>query len=163
LRARYEERAQGRPIVGIAWRSKAPDGALRAPPLAHWGDLLREDYFFVSLQYGDVRADLERTPAPVFVDDEIDQMRDMDGFFAQVAATDHIVSILNTTLHVAGALAKPALALAPPGRGLHWYWGFEGEACAWHPSVRLVRRALGASWDEQIADAARILRAELRR
>jgi hypothetical protein len=161
LRARYEEKAEGRKIIGIAWRSKAPDGALRGPDLSHWRALLREEYFFVSLQYGDVRRDIEASEASIFADEEINQLRDMEGFFAQVAAMDHVVSILNTTLHVAGALGKPALALVPPGRGLHWYWGFEGEACAWNPSVRLLRRALDASWEEQIENAALILRDEL--
>ena len=161
FRARYEKMAEGRSIIGVAWRSKAPDGALRGPDLSHWGALLTEEYFFVSLQYGDVResvaaADAAFGAAP-YVDPEVDQMRDMEGFFAQVAALDGVVSILNTTLHVAGALGKPTLALVPPGRGLHWYWGFAGDACAWHPSLTLVRRALDAPWEEQIADAARQL------
>lgn len=157
IRARYEKLAQGRPIVGVAWASpRAKQAHAKGAGLDHWGALLREPYFFVSLQY-DPGDNTTKANAPIHVDDTIDQMRSIDDFAAQIAALDAVVSISNTTVHVAGALGKPVFVLAPVARGLHWYWGLKGAATPWYPSVRLVRRAIGAPWDKQVAQAAALL------
>ena len=163
LRAEYERLANGRPIVGIAWAS--PRARLARPKsaaLEHWGALLKESYFFVSLQYGDDRADIGAAKAAfgcdLYHDDSVDQMRSIDDFAAQLSALDCIVTISNTTAHVAGALGLNCFVLAPPAHGLHWYWGVEGAATPWYPTLTLVRRDLGAAWDEQVAEAARRVR-----
>jgi tetratricopeptide (TPR) repeat protein len=157
IRARYEELAQGKPIIGIAWASpRAKHARLKGASLDHWQPLLAQPYCFVSLQY-DPGEDIARAGAPIHIDASVDQMRSLDDFAVQIAALDGIVSISNTTVHVAGALGKPAVVLVPPGRGLHWYWGFNGETTPWYPSLRLVRRALGAPWESQVAEAAALL------
>lgn len=157
IRARYADLARGRPIIGVAWASPRAKGARpKTAALSHWGALLKQPYFFVSLQY-DPGDDIADANAPIYRDDSIDQMRSMEDFAAQIAALDYVVSTSNTTVHVAGALGVPALVLVPPGRGLHWYWGFKGETTPWYPSLRLVRRALGAPWDGQVAEAAALL------
>ena len=166
LRERYIGLAQGRPIVGIAWASKnAKAGVFKGAPIEVWAPLLSQDYFFVSLQYGDVASDIARARelfgCEIFVDDEVDQMADLEAFFAQVSALDHIASISNTTAHVAGALGKRAQIMLPPNRGLHWYWGDKGAQCAWYPSLTLVRRDLAMSWTDQIEIAARAIETEL--
>jgi len=153
VRARYEALAQGRPIIGIAWASpRAKQARLKGAGLDHWSALLTQPHWFISLQYGANDA-----PPSIHIDPSIDQMRSLDDFGAQVAACDAIVSVSNTTVHVAGALGKPVLVLAPPARGLHWYWGLKGEMTPWYPSVRVVRRAVGASWESQVAEAAALL------
>jgi tetratricopeptide (TPR) repeat protein len=159
LRESYRQRASGRPIVGVAWAS--PSAKLARPkssPLADWRTLLREPYFFVSLQYGDVRADIEAANAEfgceIFEDQKIDQMRSIEDFASQLAALDYIVTVSNTTAHVAGALGLRALVLVPPAHGLHWYWGVHGEKTPWYPSLTLVRRTLDAPWADQVTLAA---------
>ena len=63
---------------------------------------------FVSLQYGDIASDLEvlqeLAGGRVINDTEIDQLVDLDGFAAQIAALDAVVSISNTTIDMAGML-----------------------------------------------------------
>jgi hypothetical protein len=162
IRARYEALAQGRPIIGVAWASKHPRrGAAKGAPIEEWGALLEREALFVNLQYGDVAGDVTRAEdlfgAAMHCDDTIDQMRDLDGFAAQIAALDHVVSISNTTVHIAGALGAPCILMAPPARGLLWYWGGAGEMTPWYRSVRIVRRALSASRSGQVADVARTL------
>ena len=153
FRARYETLAQGKPIIGVAWASpRARHARLKGAGLEHWGALLTQPYFFVSLQYD--RGD---APASVYVDEAVDQMRSMEDFAAQVAALDAIVSVSNTTVHVAGALGKPVFVLAPPARGLHWYWGLKGDRTPWYPSVRVVRRDVRTPWSVQVAEAAALL------
>lgn len=162
LRARYVERARGRKIVGIAWASTNQRlGAHKSMALAQWGPLLQREYFFVNLQYGDVAAEVERAGArfgaEIYSDPDVDQMASLDDFAAQVAAMDAVVSISNTTVHVAGALGVRCVALVPPGLGLLWYWGSVGDTTPWYRSVSLVRRASDEGWAEQVARAVDVL------
>lgn len=164
IRARYEREAQGRPIVGIAWRSKnLAFGERKSAALGDWGALLTQPCLFVNLQYGDVAAEIaaarEAFGAAIVEDAEIDQMTDLDGFAAQIAACDRVVTISNTTAHMAGALGVSTLVLVPPERRLLWYWGVEGdERTIWYESVRLSGHDAGG-WPAQAARAAAWVRA----
>ena len=162
MRARYAAMAGGRPIVGIAWSSRCPGrGEWKSAALSSWRPLLERDYFFVSLQYGETEADIAAARAAfgvdIHVDDSVDQLRDLDAFAAQIAALDHVVSVSNTTVHMAGALGVDCIVMPPPGRGRLWYWSIEGDATPWYKSVRIVRRGLGESWETQVARAAALL------
>lgn len=162
LRAHYAERAGGRPVIGIAWASKNQRlGGYKSAALSDWGALLQRDALFVNLQYGDTGEEIEasclRFGAEIFSDLTVDQMASLDDFAAQVAAMDAIVSISNTTVHIAGALGVKCLALVPPAQGLLWYWGAAGETTPWYESVRLVRRTSQEGWAQQVARAASLL------
>lgn len=159
LRARYRALAGGRPIIGVAWASKHPRlGEHKSAALADWGALLTRDYFFVNLQYGDTADEVAAASAlfgcTIHSNSEIDQMQDVDAFAAQISALDHIVSVSNTTVHLAGALGVPCTVLVPPAQGLLWYWGVSGEITPWYASVRIQRRRAGETWDAQVAAAA---------
>jgi len=86
---------------------------------------------------------------------EVDQLRDLDGFAAQVAAMDHVVTISNTTAHLAGALGRPGTVLLPQSRGLHWYWFTERPDSPWYPSLTLLRQSVPDRWDDVIDAATR--------
>src|SRR5262249_9889136 len=161
-RACYQAAANGRPIVGIAWRSNNTlFGEKKSCRLKDWEALLRESYFFVNLQYGDVGGEIAAAPhnEAIFDDSEIDQMRDLDGFAAQIAALDHIVSVSNTTVHIAGALGQRAIVLLPSDRRVLWYWGEKGETTPWYDSLRLVARETDCA--DHVARAAILLRESL--
>ena len=164
IRARYEAAAAGRAIVGVAWASKnTVFGEQKSSRLSDWAPLLRGDYFFVNLQYGDVAADITEARrafgCEIHCDPDIDQMRDLDSFAAQIAALDHVVCVSNTTVHMAGALGARCLVLTPPERRLLWYWGDAGATTPWYASLRLIGRAAGESdWSGQVGRAAALLR-----
>jgi tetratricopeptide (TPR) repeat protein len=162
VRARYQALANGRPIVGIAWSSSVPGrGEWKTADLSHWRPLLERDLFFVSLQYGETQAHIEAARAgfgvDILVDAQVDQMTDLDAFAAQIAALDRVVSVSNTTVHMAGALGVNCIVMPPPARGRLWYWSIEGDTTPWYSSVRIVRRSLGESWETQVARAAALL------
>lgn len=166
-RARYAAMAGGRPIVGIAWASAVPGrGEWKTASLSSWRPLLERDYFFVSLQYGDGQANIAAARAAfgvdIYADASIDQLQDLDAFAAQVAALDHVLSVSNTTVHMAGALGVDCIVMPPPGRGRLWYWSIEGEATPWYRSVRIVRRDLRESRETQVARAAAVLESKIR-
>ncbi|MBF0127972.1 MAG: tetratricopeptide repeat protein, partial [Magnetococcales bacterium] len=142
LRNRYR-RPEGGLLVGIAWHSANPRfGAKKSTSLMELRPLLElPGCTFVDLQYGDTRAEREafsrETGIGILHDDAIDQMTDLDSFAAQVAAMDCVVTISNTTAHMAGALGVPTLLLL--WRGPLWYWAADREDCLWYPSVRIFR------------------------
>ncbi|HEY0837123.1 MAG TPA: tetratricopeptide repeat protein, partial [Azospirillum sp.] len=158
LRGRYGRLAQGRRIVGISWRSGNQRlGGTRTISLAAWSPILRTPgVLFVNLQYGDCAADLAAARAAsgveVLHDSGVDPLRDLDQFAAQVAAMDLVVSIANTTIHMAGALGVPAWTAqpAPPD----WRWGVEGERGPWYPCVRVFRQEQAAGWGAVVARIA---------
>jgi len=146
LRARY---ADGRRLVGLAWytkdrktgRRRSIDLSLLAPLFA------RSDIRWVSLQYGDHNA-LENQAtaagARILIDHSVDQFSDVDLFAAQIAAMDLVVTIDNSTAHLAGALGVPTWLLLPFAPD--WRWLQAGEISPWYPTMRLVRQPKPGGW-----------------
>lgn len=164
LRADYQGRRLGKHLVGISWRSFRP----------HWGAvhktmqltdlasvLSHPDIAPVNLQYGDVREDLAAVsaaglPGP-FSDDRIDAVNDIDGFAAQVAAMDIVVTTSNTTAHMAGALGKPTILMLQTTRGIFPYWCYEGETTPWYPTIHIVRGDAATPIPEFVARVCAVL------
>lgn len=161
LRARYKAGTDNL-LVGLSWRSASgATGRFKSADLSAWKEILGVPGInFVSLQYGDAAADIAaaRLQTHIAVDPEIDSSGDLDAFAAQVAAMDLVISVSNTTVHVAGALGKPVWVLTPTGPGGHWYWFRERGDSPWYPSARLFRQSLRGSWDKPLADAAAALK-----
>lgn len=156
LRARYMCEGNGR-LIGLSWRSASgPAGRFKSIPLAEFADLLRlPGATFVSLQYGDCAEDIERlareTGCTIIHDPAVDTAGDLDRFAAQVAAMDLVISVSNTTVHVAGAMGRPVFALVPTGPGAHWYWFHGRTDTPWYPSVRLFRQEQRMDWQKPLA------------
>lgn len=153
LRERYRTLARpGQKIVGLSWRSGNPSiGREKSLPLPVLAPALRSaDVQWVSLQYGDTAAErrlLRDAGISLHHDPEIDGMRDLDGFAAQVAALDAVVSVSNTAAHMAGALGRPCLLLLPAGRGRLWYWPALGATTPWYGSLRILRQPAPGDWE----------------
>ncbi len=143
FRARY---ADGRRLVGVAWFTNNKEtGRSRTIPLEMLTPLLqREDLKCVSLQYGDHAT----AGAPMLFDRSVDQMTDVDRFAAQIAALDIVITIDNSTAHLAGALGVPVWVLLPfvPD----WRWFRKREDSPWYPSMRLFRQSRPGDWHNVI-------------
>ena len=160
LKDRYRDGTDDR-LIGIAWISnnkrigKQKSMTLRElAPLAAIPGLR-----FINLQYGDTaeeRAQFEDETGTSIIDDEnVDQMADLDAFAAQMAAMDLVISVSNTTVHIAGALGVPAwvmLNTVPLP-----CWMLEGEISPWYPSVRLFRQTEPGEWADVIERIAKAL------
>ena len=151
--------------VGIAWRSRGANlafSAEKSSSLAAWDDILRlPGVRFVNLQYGDCAADLARAEhalgVPVFDDPEVDQTRDLDGFAAQLAALDLVITTSNTTAHMAGALGGEVWVVLP--HVADWRWQHGRDDSLWYPHARLLRQPRPGDWAGALAEAARRLAA----
>jgi ADP-heptose:LPS heptosyltransferase len=116
-------------------------GRLSARPGLHW----------VSLQYGE-RASLEEQAAntPILIDPEIDQLSNIDQFAAQVAAMDLVITIDNSTAHLAGALGVPTWVLLPFAPD--WRWQLSCTDSPWYPTVRLFRQTKLGNWESVVRE-----------
>ena len=158
LRARYARRAGGRRLVGLSWKSWSLDsGARRSLEPARLLNLLSQhDCLPVSLQYGPIDAELEGLRdggrREILRDEEIDPTADLDGLAAQIAALDLVITVANTTAHLAGAVGAPTLLLLSAVTSWHWMIGRDDSP--WYPSLRLIRQAARGDWESVLARVA---------
>lgn len=160
LRGRF---SGNRRLCGVSWISRN-NAAARAKSIA-LSDLqpvLALDHLqAIDLQYGDTaeeRAQLQATSSiQVAHVDDIDNFNDIDGLAALIDACDVVVTVSNTTAHLAGALGKPTLLMVPFGAGRHWYWHEERDDSPWYPSVSIFRQAEEEAWSEVIARVTSVL------
>jgi len=169
FRERYRARFGSRLIVGISWRGGTGEiMRLRSIPLSAWSSILRQEGVgFVNLQYGDCRADLEAVRSgmgvEIFHDDAVDPLKSLDDFAAQTAAMDLVISVDNSTVHLAGALNVPVWIMVPAVPD--WRWMLDRSDSPWYSSVRLFRQPSPREWSpvllavaEELGQAVRLAR-----
>jgi tetratricopeptide (TPR) repeat protein len=139
-------------VVGISWRSsnkkleKAKSAGLHAfAPL-----LELPNCRFVDLQYGDTSAEREAVERDIGVRvehlDDIDNFNDIDGLASLITACDLVVTVSNTTAHLAGALGKETYVLVPFGQARMWYWFHDRLDSPFYPEVKIRRQARTHDW-----------------
>jgi tetratricopeptide (TPR) repeat protein len=163
LTADVERTAQLKPrldpnriVIGISWSSaNKRTGIHKTAELRDFAALFkRTDIQLVDLQYGDTRAERkairEEFGAEILHLDEVDNTNDIDGLAALINACDAVISVSNTTVHIAGALGKPIWILVPQAQGRIWYWFRKDERTLWYPEGHLARQQPGQSWADLI-------------
>jgi hypothetical protein len=164
-REKYIKKFKSHPLVGVTWNSNS-SGYKKSKSLTLEGlqpIFDRAQMNLVSLQYGPVSKKLDefekKTGTHIYCDDTVDQLKDLEAFFAQVSAMDLVITISNTTAHVAGALGIPTWLILPRGAGEIWYWFTERSDSPWYPSVKLFRQksSVGAHtewWSDAVDEIA---------
>ena len=156
LRKRYGKGLK----VGLSWKSRnQKSGEKRSLSLSALKDFFAmEGVRWVSLQYGvfdELESEIRSSGAKLKLDREIDSLADIDGFAAQVAAMDVVVSIDNSTVHLAGALGRPTLAMLP--FVADWRWMQDRADTPWYSSVRLIRQPEAGAWQPVLAEVVEAL------
>jgi ADP-heptose:LPS heptosyltransferase len=141
--------AREKPLVGISWWSQNPEsGADRSIPLGDLLTALSGHSVPVNLQYGEQQAAFIRGVTNRQIEarsiNDVNNQKELDQLAAMISACDLVISIGNTTAHLAAALGKPTWVLVPLAGS--WRWMFHGSTTPWYPSVRLFRRARGEGW-----------------
>ena len=143
--------SQGRLRAGLAWKGgvQRTGRSRRSIPWAQLEPLLALPHIdWISLQHEDDSTDprIRRFP---------EAMRDLDDLASLVGALDLVVSVCNTNVHVAGALGREVLVMAPfvP----EWRYGLKSERMVWYPSACVFRQARYGAWDEVIDRARKAL------
>ena len=150
--------------IGVSWTGGKERRAIaaRTIPLDAWTGILdREDVNFINLQYGSHERELERFHARgrgrLESLDGVDPLKELDDFAALVASLDLVITIDNSTAHLAGALGTPVWVLLPCSAD--WRWLLDREDSVWYDSARLFRQAEpGAKgWQPVLERVARAL------
>jgi len=156
FRRRYSD---GRKTVGLAWyTANKKTGRIRSIDLSMLAPLFAlSGVRWISLQYGGHDALEEQAAAanaPILIDRDVDQFTNVDEFAGQVAAMDLVITIDNSTAHLAGALGVPAWVLLPFAPD--WRWLLDRSDSPWYPSIRLFRQTRMDDWQsvvQQVRDA----------
>jgi len=112
---------------------------------------------FVDLQYGNVadeRLAVESNcGVTIHKDNLIDPTKDIDAHAAQIAAMDLVITVSNTTAHLAGAMGVPTWVMIQniPDRR----WLIDREDSPWYGSIRLFRQQLQGDWSQPIAEVTK--------
>ena len=149
-------------ICGLSWYSKHNTvGDRKSLALADLLPVLSvNNRQFVDLQYGDTTAErahlADTTGLQVTRMASVDNFHDIDGLAALIDACDVIVTISNTTAHLAGALGKTVFLMLPRSVGRFWWWQAERSDALWYPNVRIFRQSVDGDWNSvitQVRDA----------
>jgi len=118
---------------------------------------------WISLQYTDAAAEIAvfRQGGYVPLHEFPGVTLDMDELASLIGALDLVVSVCNTTVHVAGATGREVLVMAPfvP----EWRYGMKGEQMIWYPSARVFRQSTYGDWNGVVDRVVAALRARLAR
>jgi len=155
-RERLEAKADGRPIVGIAWSGgiRKTMAHYRHIPLAEWLPLLNQDALWVSLQYNDhseeIRQFAHEHGIEILDFPAITQHFDYDETFALVGALDLTITAPTSVLHVAGAIGSPCWVVMHHKAA--WRECSPDESIPWYPKshLRFVRGDGQEGWDKAI-------------
>ena len=140
-------------LCGVTWNSKVKKiGAEKSIELEDLLPVLSlKDIAFVSLQYGNVQKQLaefnEKHDMNILECDSVDNFYDLDSHAALIEACDFVITISNTSAHMAGAIGKETYLMCPSGKGLLWYWSNQTNGkCLWYPSIHIHEQNLPGKW-----------------
>lgn len=145
------------PNIGLSWRSVAPGhGAMRSLPLAltrAWRAAAPTAKFH-SVQYDATPEELAKEAAdselPLRYDADGDAKDDLDRLAARLSALDLLITIDNSTAHLAGALGVATWLILP--LRCDWRWGCATRYFPQYQSVRIFHNQQAARWGGLIYD-----------
>jgi tetratricopeptide (TPR) repeat protein len=148
--------------VGISWfgGKEAETRRRRSIPLELWQPIFQvPGVRFINIQYGPAAADARgaRRQFGISLDDgtDCDPLLDLDDFAAKIAALDLVLSVDNSTAHLAAAIGQSVWTLLPFAPD--WRWMLDRETTPWYPTMRLLRCPAADHWTDPLRRAARLL------
>lgn len=142
----------GKLVCGISWFSSRKQlGQHKSISLEQLlAPLNSNQLHFVNLQYGDTSKERHALTSAYGVEvqsiDEIDCFADLDSLASLINACDVVLTISNSTAHLAGALGKPTMLLLPRSEGRLWYWANHEGHNPWYPSITMFAQEKPGVW-----------------
>jgi len=159
LRQHWGMGAKDGPLhVGLSWRSKQADrGPGRSVDPFVLAPLLSDRRLKVySLQYDASDAEIAELNRDfgtgLIAVPDIDMKADLDGVAALMTALDLVISVDNTTVHLAGALGRPTWVML--NHRHDWRWLDGGPTTPLYESLRLYRQTAKGQWGDVLISVA---------
>ncbi len=136
--------------IGISWHTSDQNtGKARSIPLeVMLESLAKPGRVFVDLQYG---LDHSATDATALAQKVrlhrsafVNPYDDIEGLAALISACDQVITIDNTTAHLAGALGQRVGVLLPAIPD--WRWMLDRTDSPWYPTMQLFRQKAEGDW-----------------
>ena len=149
---------KGEKYCGVSWMSKnQKNGFKRSIELFRFMEpMIDKGYKFINLQYGVNTQDyseFNKMHPDILINlNELDIMKDIDGLASLIKNCNLVVTIDNSTAHLAGALGVPTWLLLP--YSAEWRWGEESEKSIWYQSIRLFRQKQNNEWNSVLEEIA---------
>lgn len=147
--------------VGISWRGGNIDSERkkRSIALSMFSELCIEGVQLYNLQYGNYDEEIHafncNSAIKLSVIDGVDSLQELDNFCGLVKSLDLVISVDNTTVHVAGALGVPCWVLLPSIPNFRWQ--VKRSDTDWYPETILYRQEKDANWNTVVHSVKRDL------
>ena len=148
-----------KPIIGIAWQGgkKKTRGDLRSIPLENWLPILKNDCFFVSLDYNpgsefDTGNLLKEHGIVVHHWPDVVQDTDYEETIALASVCDLVISINTSLVHVMGSMDRPCWTCTPHGHA--WRYGKKDTINPFYVSVKQYHQNEDGEWEHVIQKVA---------
>ncbi len=145
--------SNGKFKVGISWKTLNKKQQYRNILLEQMLPILSvSNCEFINLQFGQTSEDLKnfmsKHKISIKTIDEIDNYNDIESLAALVNCLDLVITIQNSTAHLAGALGKKTWMLL--AKNARWHWLVNQNKSLWYPSVKLFRQENIGDWNNII-------------
>ena len=118
------------------------------------GDLTDRIQFY-SLQMGEKAQQATEYGHLLSLKDLSSYIKDYADTAALMECMDIVISVCTSTLHLAGALARPTIALLHSAAD--WRWFLDRRDSPWYPTMTLIRQAKPRDWDGVIVELKQVL------
>ncbi len=147
--------------VGLAWKTLNKTQKFRNIELKKMLPIFSNpNCDFINLQFGKFDEDSKELKSKYSINinsiSEVDNYNDIDGLAALINCLDLIITIENTTMHVAAALGKNTWVMLSKNSRWHWFGG--EEKSLWYPSVKIFKQKKIGSWDDVINNISKQLK-----
>jgi len=150
-------------VCGLSWRSKNQEiGVSKSILINELLPILSQPNIqFIDLQYDDTSGErsLLESNHNIYIEkyQDLDNFNDIDDLGALISACDIVVTVSNTTAHLASALGKTTIVLLPNSHSLFWYWHLNRNTSPWYPNSILLRQVTPGDWKDVIEMAKKAI------
>ena len=147
--------------IGISWHTTNKQfGPERNIDLDLFSNVLSNNEFkFLNLQYGnhnqEIRAIENRLGKEIFEEKENKNFTNIDGLAEKILKCDIVISIDNSTAHLAGYLNKLTLLLLP--KVSDWRWQKSISNTLWYDSIKIIKQDIKLDWSSSIQKIEQLL------
>ena len=147
--------------IGISWHTTNKQfGPERNIDLDLFSNVLSNNEFkFLNLQYGnhnqEIRAIENRLGKEIFEEKENKNFTNIDGLAEKILKCDLVISIDNSTAHLAGYLNKLTLLLLP--KVSDWRWQKSISNTLWYDSIKIIKQDIKLDWSSSIQKIEQLL------
>lgn len=156
LQATYRSQFPNQLLVGFSWLSgNKHNGAQRSIPLDMWEQLFcLEGVHWFNCQYGEHSKKISNISQKHGIDisqPPCEQLVDLDTYASFLSALDLVISVDNSTVHIASAVGTEVWVLL--NHNSDWRWGIEELQSYWYPQTQIIRQDKPGEWQLSLDNA----------